>query len=613
MRRLHRQKGAGTFAHKTVDAGWDGLRELAQIDSVRGTPLTMNQRPPRPVLVCCALWCLAACANTTAGTDGGAVDAASEGAVIDAGVDAPPPALWPQPDPAAPRLIAPLSCTWHSSRRPTLRWALPPGVERVVVEVCADRPCQRVEHTLEVSGDSVRVPEELRPGAHFWRAFALVDGRRGAGSFTWGFRAPFRSAPNDLALGTYVDVNGDGYGDVVGITPGPTNPVHVFFGGPQGPGPRYDQRIEASGGVRETGDLNGDGFSDVLAVRVDDRAQPAIQLLEVHLGSPSGLRATRTLFPRQMPAEVGSSIVVSSLGDVNGDGYADLSHTPYSTRMLESARIYLGSPNGYEHANSFDVVPETAIPLYFKRVFPIGDFNGDSQPDFMVEGIQSWPDSFMPSSRRYYVVNAAQLRDPNRLGVRLQPPPTQWFNHPTMSNRLRYCDLNGDGRSEIYMRTWDGMRMTPLNIYTHREGAMSLMPSSTYSMGGSFFLELIGVDFDYNCAPDLDGDGFNDLILSAGLAPLNYVLFGSNSGPGLPVRFGTGVVVVGSEQDRSSRETANDVNGDGRSECAILDTTREGLLIYSGRGHDVAPEEQYRINVSTPTGGRGLRKLSILR
>jgi len=260
-----------------------------------------KRRPPFPVRVGLVAGWVAACASTTAGTDGSAPDVVPQDAgdaAVDRVADAPMPPLWPQPDPAAPRLIAPLSCTWHSSRRPTLRWERPAGVERVVVEVCADRPCQRVEHTLEASGDTVRVPEELRPGVHFWRAFALRDGQRGPASFTWEFRAPFRSAPNDLALASYVDVNGDGYGDAV-LRAGAghedrrlsTLGSYVFFGSARGPEPRPRQRLP-HGVLYNVGDANGDGFSDVV-IETGRQSGSDVQLWQrVFLGSTTGLLET---------------------------------------------------------------------------------------------------------------------------------------------------------------------------------------------------------------------------------------------------------------------------------------------------------------------------------
>ncbi len=603
MQRLHRQKDAGRFAHTTVDAGWDGLRELAQVDRVRGTPLTMNQRPPRPIFVCCALWCLTACANTTAGTDGGAVDAASEGAVGDAGADALPPAMWPQPDPTAPRLIAPLSCTWHSSRRPTLRWALPPGVERVVVEVCADRPCQRVEHTLEVTGSSVRVPEELRPGVHFWRAFALVDGRRGAGSFTWEFRAPFRSAPNDLAIGTYVDVNGDGYGDALfgagnGLAPVVNYGLYIYFGGPNGPSTTYNQRIP-EGGAYDAGDVNGDGFSDViLSYRPGNELVPTLR--RVYLGSSGGLLETTQQLGQNRPGMVwGGSF--SSLGDTDRDGYADVSYTFGGSEYPSGpTTIFLGSPAGYNPDRSFELVRPDPRFQDFGVLYQAGDFDGDDRVDYVVEGA-SYLNPDHPKVTQLWVIAGERLHDFARHARMLVPPEGHEFFSTEYRDRFKYCDLNGDGRTELLVQSVSlaDVRVAPLNVYLHTAAAGPIVRASIFD-GGTLVQQRANSLLDVTCVPDFDGDGFNDLIGTSYGSLVSWAIRGSVSGGTNAVAFSSDLRTFAS---RASRRATNDIDGDGRADCIVAGGP--DALVFAAHNDVSMLSIRYRIPDPGASGDNG--------
>ncbi len=536
--------------------------------------------PQRLILAggCCLLTALPGCAGTSTGTDGGAGD------VAEAGVDVPPLALWAQPDPSAPRLIAPLSCTWHSSRRPTLRWVRPSGVERVVVEVCADRPCQRVEHTLEAVGDSARVPAELPPGVHFWRAFALVNGRRGPPSFTWGFRVPFRSAPTDLAIATYIDVNGDGYGDAIFSAShlDREEPVlYVYWGGRDGLEEPHDQQLPF-GFPAEVGDLNGDGFSDALVEiwRRDETGRVLGYDRRVYLGSPMGLRASgQTLEHPHLDTPYPGPGMRISLGDVNGDGYADATSRNDDRGTLW---IHLGSSQGYSTRNAFEVVkPDTRYQSTLD-VMPLGDFDGDSRPDFVIQGHSTDLDGL------FHVVDVAHLGAANLHGRELRPPSGAVFQRWLPPRSFQHCDLDGDGRTEIVIST-SIQHPHVVSVYQHRPGSGPLERSGVLSFNGDRQIYPGMVQ----CAADLDGDGFNDLV---GNGPLHWFARGGATGVGVQRVFEDDVRFFG--QGRSSTQytlhTANDADGDGRADVVAF-LARNNIRVFSFRSGSETLSERSRI------------------
>ncbi len=525
-----------------------------------------KRRPPFPVRVGLVAGWVAACASTTAGTDGRAPDSVTQDAgdaVVDGVVDAPP-ALWPQPDPAAPRLIAPLSCTWHSSRRPTLRWERPAGVERVVVELCADRPCQRVEHTLEVSGDTVRVPEELRPGVHFWRAFALRDGQRGPASFTWEFRAPFRSAPNDLALETYLDVNGDGYGDAI-LMSGPV--TQVYFGGPQGLTPSPTQSFVRTGlvGYFSLGDVNGDGFADAAWYHRNER--PAgFDSLRVYLGSTGGLVRSENVLNRTSADDASAVGYVLPLGDVDGDGYADVSSQAGSpSDGIDHGWIHRGSRVGYtpERTTRVRSPDPSEITAYYAR--PAGDFDGDGVLDLTSQSPRTEANA---NRNRIWITSSARPDFSGPQVITLRAPPSLRVVAPSLDTNWAHCDLDGDGRNEIPVILQDNVsRRTILGIYRHRTNNGDLLPDVMLDVTSD-----LNYAMRLTCVPDFDGDGYNDIlgvnqnafsqtywIVRGGQRSISHIAIPMNDDIGrIGFRFKAG----------------NDCNGDNRSDCVFLSGDR---------------------------------------
>jgi len=157
------------------------------------------------------------------------------------------------------------------------------------------------------------------------------------------------------------DVNGDGYGDVIVGAPRDSNPessegrAYIYHGSSSGLSTIADrvlERNQASSAfgwaVAGAGDVNGDGFADVV-VGAPDYPSGALQLgrAELFLGSPVGVGAQPawSIVGPAGPAQVGHS--VANLGDHNGDGFSDVAvGIPTSSSGLlysGSVELYLGN------------------------------------------------------------------------------------------------------------------------------------------------------------------------------------------------------------------------------------------------------------------------------
>jgi alpha-tubulin suppressor-like RCC1 family protein len=141
------------------------------------------------------------------------------------------------------------------------------------------------------------------------------------------------------ALASSGDVNGDGYADVIARSYGGC--ALVYLGGARG--------LSASdaivGSPWVTGaivaDVDGDGFAD--AVLESQRG------IELYRGSPSGVSSKGTTIVNTTP----EGTLLFSPGDVNGDGRADL---VFQARRDTTARLILGAANG-DKASPMELTP----------------------------------------------------------------------------------------------------------------------------------------------------------------------------------------------------------------------------------------------------------------
>ena len=279
--------------------------------------------------------------------------------------------------------------------------------------------------------------------------------------------------PESLGSG---DFNGDGIYDVV-IGTGEAClyqshyvGAYIFFGSVQGisgnqpawTAPANQNEIPVFFGwtVAGAGDLNGDGFDDVIVGAPFDGDSGKIL---VYYGSP-----VRGIF--DPPDWVASAehglqmgLSVSSAGDVNNDGFDEViaGAPPLGSFGVGRAYIFFGSPTGLSSNNFVMLSSEPTTAGYGYSVSGVSDYNGDGFDDIVV-GEGFWQ-GYLPPSSFLYLGNANLIIS--------EKITLQGFIRVSNAG-----DVNGDGFGDIVTGP------SPAYAYYGRPNIISITPETAYKL-----------------------------------------------------------------------------------------------------------------------------------
>jgi hypothetical protein len=204
------------------------------------------------------------------------------------------------------------------------------------------------------------------------------------------------------SVGTAGDVNSDGYADVIvganGYDGDQTDEgqATVYHGSASGLSTTPDwvaegNQAEAHFGysVGTAGDVNGDGSSDVIVgAFYYDNGQTNEGRATVYHGSAIGLSTTHDWSAEGDQAHARFGLAVSTAGDVNGDGYADVivgAHFYDNGQTNEGAAfVYHGSAAGLATTADWSEDGDQDEARFGRAVSTAGDVNGDGYSDVIV-------------------------------------------------------------------------------------------------------------------------------------------------------------------------------------------------------------------------------------
>ncbi|HKW15478.1 MAG TPA: FG-GAP-like repeat-containing protein [Candidatus Krumholzibacteria bacterium] len=240
------------------------------------------------------------------------------------------------------------------------------------------------------------------------RLYKRDPSKSGALKAVWMYTGRVRDAGVGRGMSAAGDVNGDGFGDVlIGESNAPDlqmeeGRVMLFLGSREGLSAspawsvRGGQTVTWIGGfMRRLGDMNGDGFDDVIvgASRWDGDGKTDCGVARIYLGSANGPSQEPALTVVGAGTNFSLGTTVGGAGDVNGDGYADalIGEPRYSDqRYPERGRIlcYLGGPHGPSRQPDWEMRGPVAYCDYGYNFYTLGDVDGDGFDDIAVTGFQ---------------------------------------------------------------------------------------------------------------------------------------------------------------------------------------------------------------------------------
>jgi hypothetical protein len=383
------------------------------------------------------------------------------------------------PPPVPARLLSPLSGSLLSTNQPTFRWT---DIGPVTIELCADRACAAPIQRLTASHPPATAPAPLREaGVFFWR----VRSETGAISATWEAFAPNHAAALSTALATRSDYDGDGYGDfLLGD--------RVIFGGPNG----YGRALPFAGlsdlsFFNAVGDLNGDGYSDLL--RLD--------------GEPQGAFTQTPLFGGPIPFSSGSTTPVGldgsvygagPAGDVDGDGYGDaVAKTRWeaATYMGGTGEIRVAQPPLFEWSQSTCAFG--------------ADYDGDGFADAAtIAGHGDTLDITRGGPAGFDAAAAYSLKLPGA----------------PLTGGLATVDANGDGYADLAVALYPGL----LAILAGSAAGLEPTPLQQLAVVAPdptlAYIDPVG-------SGDFNGDGLPDLVTAEGTSGTHFAIhYGTGAG-----------------------------------------------------------------------------------
>ena len=380
------------------------------------------------------------------------------------------------------------------------------------------------------------------------------------------------------------DVNGDGYSDVIVGEPR-ADKVYVFHGSASGLSTTAAWIESGEAGsfgwsVASAGDVNRDGFDDVIigAPSLDNGSNNEGRAY-VYLGSASGL-ATEPAWTDESDQHFASfGWSVASAGDVNGDGYGDvIGGAPYFDLGEPNegiAVLYLGSASGL--STSFDWVadPDLAQTHYGTSVASAGDVNGDGFGDVIVGAPQYGGSGDDPNGGRAFLY----LGSPSGLGT-----SAEWigegFNFGEFGSFFGDSvasagDIDGDGYSDVIVgaREFDNGESNVGAAFLYRGSAAALATEAAWTT--DFGHEFDRVGSSIASAGDVNADGYADVLV--GNPNMDWGQFPAVGGAFLYLGSSSGPEevatwsIVGDQvgSGLGSALSAGDVDGDGFDDAII--------------------------------------------
>jgi len=453
-----------------------------------------------------------------------------------------------------------------------------------------------------------------------------------------GFRV-VGNAPGDnfgASVSTAGDVNGDGFADIIigaDVKNNNKGEVYVIYGnltfsfsdlsldltrldpattGFQITGGDIDDHLGLS--VSAAGDVNGDGYDDIIigAYGKDNKRGTAYVVYGNKTSSLSDLDLSlNALDPKTTGFAIRGSAdgdhfgwSVSTAGDVNNDGYADIivgapkksnnrgaAYVIYGNETVEMRNIDLSSETG-----GYMITGSADNDYFGSSVSRAGDVNNDGYDDIIIGAYGKNNNQGV-----VYVVyggDKSSLAPIDLAFTALDPAETGFTMTGSAQNDYfgyavsRAGDVNNDGFDDVVVGAFNSH---------NQKGAVyiifgNLTSSSSGDRGFVITGEMAGDHLGYSvrAAGDVNGDGYDDVIAGADVTDNSrgtaYIIYGNKASSPSDLDLGlnaldpetTGFTLTGEASGDHfgySVSTAGDVNNDGFDDIVIGAYTKNAVYV----------------------------------
>ncbi len=479
------------------------------------------------------------------------------------------------------------------------------------------------------------------------------------------------SEDSGISVNNAGDVNGDGFDDILIAAPfaDPNGEIsagetYVIFGSNQDFSNQFNlSSLDGNNGfvingigernflgfpVSSAGDINGDGFNDILIGAYfqdlyNNNVNPNVPEIYVVFGSDQDFGASFDL--SSLDGSNGFVLngvirsfrpAVSSAGDINGDGFDDLligvvTGGPIGIPGAGETFVVFGRAQDFEASidlrsldgsNGFIINGIDVTDFSGDSVSSAGDFNGDGFDDILISA--SFADKFNSSDddtgESYIVFGKDQ-----GFGASLDLASLNGSNGFVInsvdsldSSAIQVSsggDINGDGFDDILISNpGTAGEIAYVILGSNQSFGASFDPSSLNGNNGFVVEGVTGSSFNrVSTAGDVNGDGLDDILIGVSGADPNgninagetYVIYGSEQGFEASFHLcslnGSNGFVINSiatgDGSGAQVSSAGDVNGDGFDDILIgapeADSNGNGnageTYVVFGRASDSTP------------------------
>lgn len=428
----------------------------------------------------------------------------------------------------------------------------------------------------------------------------------------------FRDDVNAATLG---DVDGDGIDDFVigfpnfstfGVTDGA---VGIYYGETADDlQSMSDWHAEANvtnanmgQEVANAGDVNGDGWDDLLVsawLYSNGHINEGAAFL--YYGSAQGPSATPDWSAEGGQHNAFFGYGLSTAGDVNNDGYADvvIGAMGYDHLMSNNGRIYVyyGSASGLSSTADVIINGDQAQARIGIDVADAGDVNNDGYDDVVV-GAYLYDSALVDEGAVFVFHGSATGLSSVASTILTSGQSYAWFGKSVSTAG----DIDGDGYDDIIVGApkYDDGQSDEGRAYVFSGSVSGVLDSAVWILNGDEANALLG--FDVSWSGDNNNDGYDDIVVGAygmdGLALEGRVFGFHGSSTGLSTTPDFEAAAHGSLNALGKALAyAGDYNDDGYDDIIVgaesTNSLSGALLIYQGsaQGLDSIPVWTYEPN-----------------